>query len=308
MHKDALHARMGLSQAEHASRWEAAMPLRGRVGRHTKQNGRHCQNRPEDQMAVITLLNRIAVGDGGAEGKLEVRVVNGIASDALYKAISRFENQHYKGQGSGYVDPDGAMFKKMDELAKRPLSPPRGYPSRYPPIEDTPRPPPGSLEVVYRDLLNQLPYKMREAMENGGPLSAEGRDALFVMAARQVKSLQEQNFRRLPWPVAMFGRAYVFRSFKMLGYIHDDGSVSFLNTDTHDTERPKLPEMRFGQPVESAAMSAITGKLDALLLYDNGIARHIPPYHEFIISQGVAPTAGFDTPRPLAGADKFGIK
>jgi hypothetical protein len=282
------------------------MPLKGRVGRHTKQQGRHCQNWPEDQILVVGLLNRIAESEGGAGGGLTPRIVNGMASDELYSAISRFENQHFPGQGSGYVDPGGAMLKRMEELAMPPPSS-RGRFNRDP-WDAVPLPQPWTLDYIYRELLNHLPSNIREPLEKGGHLHAEGGDALIVMAVRHVKSLQERKFTRLPWPVVMWGRAYIYKSFKMLPYAESDGSVSFMNVDTHDRVEPNLPHMRYGEPIEATSNSVITGKLHAFLLYTGGMFRLIPPYHEFIIAQAALPVPGYDRPLPITGADKHGVK
>ena len=96
------------------------MPLRGRVGRHTRTGGRHCQNWPDDQQNVISLLNRVPISDGGSAGRLGNKVISGICSDELYRAISSFEDKHFPGQGSGYVDPAGPMLKRMEDLAAAP--------------------------------------------------------------------------------------------------------------------------------------------------------------------------------------------
>jgi hypothetical protein len=96
------------------------MPLRGRVGRHTRTGGRHCQNWPDDQQSVISLLNRVPISDGGSAGRLGNKVISGICSDELYRAISSFEDKHFPGQGSGYVDPAGPMLKRMEDLAAAP--------------------------------------------------------------------------------------------------------------------------------------------------------------------------------------------
>src|SRR5262245_2706003 len=93
------------------------MLLRGRVGRHARAGGRQCQNWIEDQQTVIGLLNRIAANDGGGGGILGGPIVAGISSDALYRAIAQFEDRHFPGQRSGFVDPGGAMLKRMEELA-----------------------------------------------------------------------------------------------------------------------------------------------------------------------------------------------
>jgi hypothetical protein len=95
------------------------MPLRARVGRHAN-TGAHCQNWIDDQLEVIMLLNLIPASDGGAQGGLtHDHVVAGIASDALYKAILRFQKQHFPAQQSGFIDPAGPVLARMEMLAER---------------------------------------------------------------------------------------------------------------------------------------------------------------------------------------------
>ena len=100
------------------------MPLRGRVGRHAK-TGAQCQNWADDQQTVISLLNLIPTADGGAGGVLGGRIVAGISSDRLYKAILRFQQQHFPKQTSGFVDPGGAVLARMEQLATRPAPAPK---------------------------------------------------------------------------------------------------------------------------------------------------------------------------------------
>jgi len=96
--------------------------LRARVGRHAN-TGAHCQNWIDDQLKVIMLLNFIPAADGGAQGSLTTdRVIPGIASDALYNAILRFQKQYYPAQQSGFVDPGGAVLAQMEMLASRPTT------------------------------------------------------------------------------------------------------------------------------------------------------------------------------------------
>jgi hypothetical protein len=90
---------------------------KGRVGRHTRQHGSHCQNDPQDQEIVMDLLNRIPIASGGAGGALKGPIKSGVCSDDLYRAISKFEDKYFPGQRSGFVDPGGAMLKRMEELA-----------------------------------------------------------------------------------------------------------------------------------------------------------------------------------------------
>jgi hypothetical protein len=93
------------------------MPLRARVGKHTKDGGRQCQNWADDQKTVIDLLNRIPVASGGAGASLKPRIVGGVASNELYAAIVAFETKAFPGQQIGFVEPGGAMLKRMEELA-----------------------------------------------------------------------------------------------------------------------------------------------------------------------------------------------
>jgi hypothetical protein len=99
------------------------MTLRARVGRHTGDGGRQCQNWPDDQQTVISLLNSIPVAADGAAGSLSKPVISGMCSDELYRAISTFEDKYWPGQRSGYVDPGGAMLRRMEELAAKSAAP-----------------------------------------------------------------------------------------------------------------------------------------------------------------------------------------
>jgi hypothetical protein len=101
------------------------MPLRARVGRHAK-TGAQCQNWVEDQLKVIMQLNFIPAADGGAEASLNRdRLIAGISSDALCNAILRFQKQHFPAQQSGFVEPGGGVFARMEMLALRPPAAPK---------------------------------------------------------------------------------------------------------------------------------------------------------------------------------------
>lgn len=115
------------------------MALRGRVGRHAQTGGRHCQNWVEDQQAIVSFLNQIPVDRGGAGGQLRPRIIAGLASDDLYKAILRFEDMHFPSQRSGFVDPSGPMYQRLQSLASTapPLSP-SAAPSAVPPENSQP--------------------------------------------------------------------------------------------------------------------------------------------------------------------------
>jgi hypothetical protein len=109
------------------------MPIRARVGRHTRSGGRHCQNWADDQKVVIDLLNRIPVASGGAGGGLNPRISAGICSDQLYAAISAFEDKYFPGQHSGFIDPGGGIYQKLAILAAPASTPPRAAPAPPPP-------------------------------------------------------------------------------------------------------------------------------------------------------------------------------
>ncbi|WFU44325.1 hypothetical protein QA640_18890 [Bradyrhizobium sp. CB82] len=74
---------------------------------------------------MISLLNVIPTADGGANGGLGGRVVAGIASEDLFKAILRFQGQYFPTQQSGFVDPGGAVLTRMEQLAARPAAVPK---------------------------------------------------------------------------------------------------------------------------------------------------------------------------------------
>ena len=50
--------------------------------------------------------------------ELNARVVSGLCSDELYRAISAFEDKNFPGERKGYVDPGGPMLKRMEDLAQ----------------------------------------------------------------------------------------------------------------------------------------------------------------------------------------------
>ncbi|MHC2336546.1 hypothetical protein [Bradyrhizobium sp. USDA 4454] len=107
------------------------MPLRGRVGRHAT-TGAQCQNWADDQQTVIALLNLIPTTDGGASASIAGRVVPGVSSDSLYKAILRFQEQHFPKQKSGFVDPGGVVLARLEQLAARPAPAPTPPPKTGP--------------------------------------------------------------------------------------------------------------------------------------------------------------------------------
>jgi len=92
------------------------MALRARVGKHTRDGGRQCQNWADDQTTVIALLNRISIADGGTGGALKPRIIVGMVSADFHAAIIAFESKHFPSQRLGYFDPAGPMFKKLEAM------------------------------------------------------------------------------------------------------------------------------------------------------------------------------------------------
>jgi len=80
------------------------MSIKGPVGRYTQLGGRNCNNSIEDQKTVIALLNRVSVANGGADGSLNPPIKNGMAGDALYAAIVKFEAKQTPGHRNGFIE------------------------------------------------------------------------------------------------------------------------------------------------------------------------------------------------------------
>jgi hypothetical protein len=119
------------------------MPIRARVGRHTRDGGRHCQNWSDDQQTIVNLLNSVSIGNGGTGGSLKPRIVAGMAAEDMYKAIVAFEDKYFPGQRSGYFDPGGKMYTKLEALAAAAVAPtPKPSVPAPPPPSPPPPPPP----------------------------------------------------------------------------------------------------------------------------------------------------------------------
>lgn len=254
------------------------MPLRGRVGRHTRTGGQHCQNWPDDQQTVTALLNRIPVAAGGASGSLIGPTISGIASDALYRAITQFEDQHFLGQRSGFVDPGGALLKRMEELAARTTSAPA--PTAAAPVAETP------LDILRRNVLDDpewyTRYRRWYKFEKWESIAIA---PLVTMAVRHIDALKDRGFDKIPWPVELFGRAHVhpfgstFRKITWSStFLGRDRPLVFRDLDTGEETKVQFEEMRFGSPVSSND-SIWTEKLPALLLYVSGQCCRVRPWH-----------------------------
>ncbi|MCC8972005.1 hypothetical protein [Bradyrhizobium brasilense] len=103
--------------------------LKDKVGRFAA-TGRGCQNWKQDQELVISLLNKIAISDGGAETMLKPQmVVTGHASDSLYNSILYFQKKNFPGTPDGYIRPGGPTFNRLVDLATKAAAkppPPKG--------------------------------------------------------------------------------------------------------------------------------------------------------------------------------------
>jgi hypothetical protein len=193
------------------------MPLRGRVGRHTGQGGRHCRNSPEDQQTVIALLNGIPVSEGGAGGSITGRVIDGMANDALYRALVRFEDRHFPGQRSGFVDPGGRMLKLMEALsAPRPAVVPPPAPPE--PAKNAPAlaKKKGTVFTPGDSHNHQPTGRWAEIQENPnseGPLNAVAKisDPREVMAAAGLYALRDKPLAamHIQWYYSGGGKDYV---------------------------------------------------------------------------------------------------
>ncbi|MBV8796401.1 MAG: hypothetical protein JO136_15830 [Hyphomicrobiales bacterium] len=137
------------------------MPIRARVGRHTRSGGGHCQNWADDQKAIIDLLNKIPRASGGTQGGLNPRIVAGICSNELYAAISAFEDKYWPGQRSGYIDPGGPMYQKLTLLAAPAAAPPPA-----PAATSTPPPPPPTPVPIPRPLTAGETLMLRSVFAN----------------------------------------------------------------------------------------------------------------------------------------------
>jgi hypothetical protein len=121
------------------------MPIRARVGKHTKAGGRQCQNWADDQRTVVDLLNKISTANGGAGQGLRPRIIGGIASNELYAAIVAFETKNFPGQHLGFFEPGGTMFRKLEALSTPAPVPPAPTPPPPPPSAPTSGPIPRGL-------------------------------------------------------------------------------------------------------------------------------------------------------------------
>src|SRR6266496_451557 len=176
------------------------MPIKGRVGRHMHNRGRQCQNWSEDQQYIIDLLNRIPANQAGAHGTLSGRIISGISSDALYGAILVFEEKHFPGRRSGFIDPNGAVLRRMEALVSSRSSAPSA-----PSPQVSPKPP-SPLQILRRNLLDDAEASRIDPFF---PMFKSQIQPLITMAHRHINNLIEMGRTELPWRVELFGRAHV---------------------------------------------------------------------------------------------------
>jgi hypothetical protein len=244
------------------------MSLRARVGRHTHDRGRQCQNFPADQQAVIDLLNRIPVIQGGAGGALKGPVVPGMCSDALYRAISQFEDKYFPGQRSGFVDPGGAMLKRMEALA-----------GRAQPKADAESP----LDILSRNVQNA--DKVVAVHWTAG--DRVRLDELVAMAIKHIGGLKQVKDKsgipldKLPSWAELFGRAYILKPWEELinvkhGRFSDALIKPHLEAIDQQGHTYKVEDtMKYGHPLKFDD-EIVTWKLPALILFQDGLCSFVP--------------------------------
>jgi hypothetical protein len=242
------------------------MSIRGRVGRHTQDGGRQCQNWADDQKTVTGLLNRIAVNNGGTAGSLNAPIRPGICGDALYSAIVQFENKHLGGQRNGYVDPGGAMLKRLETLAANPAS-------VAPTTAAVPQRAETRLDILRRNVLNIAAVVAK--FHGDSRWTAGDRvqlDRLVQIATRHIDALGSVKYapgkplEALPWWGEVFGSVIVdFSSTYSYSSTPRPGQSSGIKY-SGDVK----PRMQYGYPVTHRS-TLVTGTLPALLLFSDGV-------------------------------------
>ena len=222
--------------------------IRGRVGRHTGDGGRNCQNWSDDQKTVADLLNGIRTRDGGAGGAIDARFINGIAGDSLYRAISRFEDQYFPGQRSGFVDPAGAMLKRIEDVHERWTSSLDYLNSiRTPEKPNTETP----LDKLRRNLeddpiwYSRYPHNRKHYEFEKSERVAIA--PLITMCTKHVDALKELGRTTLPWRAEIFGRAHVLAS-------GDSGIIRFQTTISSTLFGRRKPIVYSGEDEHEVAL------------------------------------------------------
>ena len=258
------------------------MPIKGRVGRHAMAGGRECQNWASDQQVIIDLLNRIPSSEGGAQGGLHDRVISGISSQALYDAILTFERHNFPGHNSGYVDPNGPMLHRMEEVAARRA----GNPAPAVASQES------RLQTLRRNLLSDA---LAIKFDPFWAMHKVQFQPLIQMAEKHITSLEAMNLTALPWPVELFGRAFILAEHELLYHFptfkssakklfggNGENPLFLRDADGNRIEGPELPEMSYGKPVDMKR-AIYAARLPALLLYKTGGVARLPPYQYGLI-------------------------
>jgi hypothetical protein len=256
------------------------MSLRGRVGRHTRNGGRQCQNWWGDQKTVTDLLNSISISDGGAAGTLNGRIVAGICGDGLYGAISQFEDKHFPAQRSGYVDPGGAMLALMEQLVAHPGSAPTAAGVRPAAAQSAPIP-------AAETKLDILRRNVQDVRSVAGKWTAGDRvqlDRLIKMVLNHIDALKGINDQagkpldKLPWWAEIFGRAYIFKAGTELIYSYRPNKVvdfRYVAEDLQGRRKDISAEMKYGYPLNWND-AVFVYKLPALVQFQDGLCSRIP--------------------------------
>lgn len=127
------------------------------------------------------------------------------------------------------------------------------------------------------------------------PMHKPAFDPLTTMALKHVDNLIEMKLSKLPFPVVLFGRAFVlgdgemlyrFPTFKSTAkniFTGGEHPLFYRNTKTgKEIEGPALPEMSYGKPADKKGVIH-TARLPAILLYESGVVVRLVPYQRGIV-------------------------
>ena len=257
------------------------MTLKARVGRHAKTGGRHCQNWSEDQTKIVVLLNKMSVQSGGAGGSLNPRVIAGIAGDDLFRAILLFEEKHFPGQRSGFVDPGGLMLKRLEALAAGSVSPPQ---------QASQAPAPGEIDILLARINGSL-----SANPN---LPAVIRFLNGLKAEGYVKAIQNERIEGYLFGVARWAAN---RDFHDADKIYWNGIKPSVGRTT-----PFQPErMHYATPLYGRNVIQVE-QGEAVILLRNDVLRLKAPYELHIQTPGAA----YKPPalQPRSAADRLKLR
>jgi hypothetical protein len=232
------------------------MTIHERVGRHTKLGGKPCQNRMDDQKTVIDLLNRIPVANGGAGGSLSGSTIKaGVASDALYNAIVRFEDKHFPGQRNGFVEPGGAMLKRMEQLAAQTAAAAT------------------TLDILRRNVLTEPGFPALTWVAE----DRAGIDKHVKAAVRYIDDLKLRGRDKLPAQVLLFGAAWIEDATQPASKIYSHDARGWSTVDrSGKKERPPVIVEMYATPIKLQSF-LYTDRTGVVLLFQNGKSTWIGP-------------------------------